>query len=224
MKSIGTWLETHISLHSHDSREEEIVNSLTHAAGALLSVAGLVFLLARTLSAGNPPMAAASLVFGLTMLLMYTSSSVYHYIQPSNLKRALRVMDHVNIYLLIAGTYTPICIAMNSASGRTLLFLVWSVAVLGIVFKLIFWGRVKPLHTIIYITMGWLVVFFFDDLRTRIPSAFLPWILGGGLSYTVGTIFYGMKKIPHYHGIWHCFVIAGSVCFYFGIYLHILPA
>lgn len=223
MQTIGQWLEFHITLHSHDTREEERMNSLTHAIGAVLSLAGLVAMLIKTVPSGNPRSVIGALVFGLTMIIMYTSSSVYHIIQPSNLKRALRVMDHVNIYLLIAGTYTPICLGLNNASGHILLLLVWTVAVLGIIFKLVFWGRVKPLHTIIYILMGWLVVFFYKDLKMSIPKGFLPWILSGGIAYTVGTIFYGMKKLPHYHAIWHCFVIAGSVCLYFGIYLYILP-
>ncbi|OQY34338.1 MAG: DNA-binding protein [Spirochaetaceae bacterium 4572_59] len=222
MQTIGEWLESHITLHNNDTRKEERMNSLTHAIAAVLSLLGLVVLLIRTVPSGNPRFIIAALVFGLTMILMYSSSSIYHIIQPSNLKRALRIMDHVNIYLLIAGTYTPICLGMNNSSGHVLLLLVWTVAVLGIIFKLVFWGKVKPLHTIIYILMGWLVVFFFEDLKESIPADFLPWIFSGGIAYTLGTVFYAMKKMPYYHAVWHCFVIAGSACFYFGIYLHIL--
>ncbi len=222
MKSIGQWLEAHITLHNHDSRQEEAVNSITHAVGALLSLAGLVFMLIKTVPSAVSRSVMGAVVFGSAMILMYTSSSIYHIIPPSNWKRFLRIMDHVNIYLLIAGTYTPICLAMNSPAGNQLLLLVWVIAFLGVIFKLVFWGRIKPLHTIIYILMGWLVVFYFEELKTHIPSGFLPWILSGGIAYTVGTIFYGIKKIPHYHAIWHSFVILGSACFYFGVYLHIL--
>lgn len=221
MEKWKNWLETHITLHSHDSPREERLNALTHGAGALLSLIGLVLLLIK--AGGDPSYSGAAVVFGGAMLLLYSSSCLYHLSPPSNRKRILRIMDHVNIYLLIAGTYTPICAAMGGPAGRTLLVLIWLIAAGGILFKLVFWGRVKPLHTIFYLLMGWMVVFFFQDLKASVPAALLPWMLAGGAVYSLGTVFYGLKKIPHYHAVWHLFVLMGSACMYLGIYLHIFP-
>jgi hemolysin III len=166
---------------------------------------------------------AAVAVFGLSMILSYTSSSVYHAIKPSNAKRVLRIMDHVNIFILIAGTYTPFCLTLPPAKGRELLALVWGIVVVGTVFKLVFWGRLRLLHTLIYLAMGWLVVFYFEYFRAVLPPELLYWMLAGGLSYTLGTLFYASKKLPYYHAIWHVFVLAGSFSFFIGIYRYVLP-
>ena len=222
-QTIAGWLERNITLHTHDTREEEMWNGGTHAAGALLSIAGLVLLMTKVLPSGNSSAAIGALVFGLSMILSYTSSAVYHFVRPSNWKRFLRIMDHVNIYILIAGTYTPICVAMNSGKSLQLLRLVWLIAVLGIIFKLVFWGRLKAFHVGFYLAMGWLVVFYLDDLRHIVPREAALWIIGGGLSYTLGVLFYSLKKMPHYHAVWHLFVLGGSACFYLGIFHYIIP-
>lgn len=223
MEWFSRWLESHVTLHTHDSREEEVLNSITHAVGAVLSLCGLVLLLIKSLTTGNTRFVIAALVFGWALMLTYTSSSLYHIARPSNRKRFLRIMDHVNIYLLIAGTYTPLCVVMNNPVGNRILLLIWLIAALGILFKLIFWGRVKPLHTIIYLLMGWLIVFFFQDMKESLPQEVFPWIIGGGISYTVGTLFYASKKLPHYHAVWHGFVLLGSGFHFLGIYFHVFP-
>ncbi|MDC7233046.1 MAG: hemolysin III family protein [Spirochaetales bacterium] len=222
MFSVSTWLESHITLHSHDSEIEEKANSITHGVGAVLSAAGMILLLFKARGAGSSDITALT-VFGISMILSYGSSSVYHMIKPSNWKRFLRILDHVNIYILIAGTYTPFCMTLPPDQRNRLLIIVWSIVVLGTVFKLVFWGRVKVLHTLIYLAMGWLIVFFIKDFAAVLPGRVLFWMLGGGLSYSVGTIFYASKKIPFYHAIWHVFVLAGSAFFYGAVYIFVIP-
>lgn len=222
MSFISSWLDTHITLHSHDSSKEELANSITHGIGAVLSLLGLILLLVMSRGASSGSILALT-VFGVSMILSYTSSSIYHLIKPSSWKRFLRILDHVNIYILIAGTYTPFCMILPPQQRNRLLILVWSIVVLGTVFKLVFWGKMSVLHTLIYLAMGWLIVFFIKDFRAVLPVQIVFWMLGGGLSYTIGTIFYASKKLPYYHAIWHVFVLAGSAIFYGGVYFYILP-
>ena len=222
MNLIAQWLESHISLHKHDTPREELANSITHGIGAVFSVIALILMELAVAGSGAGAHTAVT-VFGFSMILSYTSSSIYHSIKPSNAKRVLRILDHVNIFILIAGTYTPFCLTLAPGRGRLLLALVWGIVVLGTVFKLVFWGRLKVLHTLIYLAMGWLVVFFFNDFKEALPREVLYWMLAGGLSYTIGTIFYASKKLPYYHAIWHVFVLGGSASFFFGIYHYVLP-
>lgn len=221
----NTWLERRITLHNYDTPSEERANMLTHALGAVLSLVALILLLTRLDGEhGVTPLErGACIIFGGAMVLTYLSSALYHHVRPSNLKRVFRILDHVNIYILIAGTYTPFCVVMDPRRGTPLLILIWSLVVAGIVFKLVFWGRHKVLHTLVYLAMGWLVVFYINDLRRVVPVEAGYWILGGGLAYSVGTLFYASKKLPYYHAIWHLFVLAGSLLFWWGIYLHVLP-
>lgn len=221
MRNFNSWLEQHITLHTHDNRNEELANSITHLFGALLSLAGMVFLIKIGLESGNRLKTTGLVVFALSMLLLYSASGFYHLVKPSNLKRFLRILDHSNIYFLIAGTYTPILIAVGTPLSFAFIGVVWGIALLGIVFTLIYWGRFKVFHVILYIAMGWLIVLIWKPVSAVIPSALLKWIIAGGVTYTVGTIFYAMKKLPFYHAIWHLFVLGGSIFFFVGIYLYI---
>lgn len=222
MSKISSWLDSHITLHSHDSRNEERANSISHGIGALLSLIGLAFLLSSS-RGGSVGTVAALTVFGVSMILSYGSSSIYHLIRPSSWKRFLRFLDHVNIYILIAGTYTPFCMTLPPPQRNRLLILVWSIVLLGTLFKLLFWGKVKVLHTLIYLAMGWLIVFFIGDFRKVLPVQVVYWMLGGGLSYSIGTLFYAAKKMPYYHAVWHLFVLAGSAFFYGAVSIYVLP-
>ena len=223
MTSITNWLESRIVLQTHDSPREEIMNGITHALGALLSLAGLFLLIYRAGRTGAASAMVGAAVFGTSMILTYTSSSLYHFIKPSIAKRVLRILDHINIYVLIAGTYTPFCLVLPPDKGIPLLWIIWSIVLLGSVFKLVFWNRLKPLHTVIYLLMGWLIVFYLKDLKESIPPQAGYSILGGGLSYTIGTLFYAAKKLPFYHAVWHLFVVAGSAFFYWSIYHYVIP-
>lgn len=221
MSFISGWLEKNISLHKNDSKEEEKWNSITHAFGAIASLAGIVIFILYGSSSNSLNLKIGLFVYGATMLLLYTASSLYHLVPYSNKKRVLRILDHTNIYFLIAGTYTPICISMQNSAGFMMLKMVWILAFAGILFTIIFWGKLKPLHTVIYLAMGWLVVFFWKDLKQSVSPEIIKWMISGGVVYSVGVLFYASKKLPYYHAIWHLFVFAGSVCFYFGILFYI---
>lgn len=221
MRKFSNWLETNITLQDYDNRREERANAVTHLFGAVLSLAGMVFLISAGLKTGDSVKTAGLVVFAVSMLLLYTASGLYHLIRPSNLKRAFRILDHFNIYFLIAGTYTPVLIAVGTSLSYAFIAVVWGIAVLGIVFTMLFWDRFKVFHVILYLAMGWLIVFIWKPVSEVIPLALLKWIIAGGLFYTIGTVFYAMKKMPYYHAVWHMFVLGGSISFFLGIYMYI---
>jgi hemolysin III len=214
--TIQTWLEKHISLHEHDDSKEEKANSLTHLIGAILSLGAFVWILLNAGSFSRPAMSAAAIVYALSMLLLYSASSLYHALPRNNWKRVCRILDHSNIYFLIAGTYTPVFVYLNSPVGRTLVALVWGIAALGVIFTLVFWGKLKPLHVVFYLAMGWMIVFFWSDIIPYMPEGLIYWVIAGGLTYSLGVIFYAMKKLPFYHAVWHLFVLGGSILFFIG--------
>jgi len=221
MSRFNRWLEEHITLQKYDNKKEELANAYTHLFGAFLSLIGMVLLINSGIHSGDKIKTIGLIIFAVSMLLLYLASGFYHLIQPSNLKRILRILDHSNIYFLIAGTYTPILIAVNTKLSYYFIFLVWFIAIAGITFTLIFWGRLKILHVVLYLLMGWLFIFIWKPVAAVIPSALLKWIIAGGVTYSLGTIFYGLKKLPFYHAIWHVFVLGGSIFFFIGIYKYI---
>ncbi len=217
----GSWLERHISLHSHDSEREERASALVHAAGAAAALVALFLLARKGLATGSPSQLFGYLVYSLAMVGLYLSSSLYHFAPVSNLKRILRICDHMSIYLLIAGTYTPISLALGGYWGTLTLVLIWSFAAAGMAFKIVFWGRFRLVQVVVYILMGWMVVLVREPILETFPRNFILTILAGGVTYTSGTIVYAAKKLPFYHALWHIFVLAGSVFFFFAIYLYI---
>jgi hemolysin III len=221
MTRVRTWLEGHITLHSYDSPREERASAAVHALGALASLAALTALTLKGVRSGDGARLAGFIVFGAAMLLLYTSSALYHSVPASNAKRVLRICDHMSIYLLIAGTYTPVMLTVGGFWGTFTVVLVWSVAAAGMAFKIVFWGRFRVLQVLMYILMGWLIVLVKDQVLPVLSKPFLGWALAGGLLYTSGTIAYASKRIPYYHAVWHLFVIGGSTCFFIAIYLHL---
>ncbi len=166
---------------------------------------------------------AGAIVFGVALLLLYTASTLYHAISHPVLKGRLKVFDHCAIYLLIAGTYTPFTlVGLRGPTGWWLFGTIWTLALAGVVFKLFYTGRFKRLSTLIYIGMGWLVVFAIKPMMQALSMASLVWLLLGGIAYTVGTYYYMRPQIRWSHAIWHGFVIAGSVCHYVSVMLHLL--
>lgn len=216
-----SWLERHITLHTHENKKEELANAWTHLLGAILSVAGMIILIKAGWEQGTTRTVVGFTVFSTSMLLLLSASGLYHLVKASNLKRVLRILDHSNIYFLIAGTYTPILVALNNSLSTTLLLVIWGIAFGGILFTLIFWGRFGAVHVFLYLAMGWLIVFLWDGIMISIPVGMVKWIVAGGVSYTVGVLFYALKMIPFGHAIWHLFVLGGCVSFYFGILFYL---
>jgi hemolysin III len=211
-------LEKKSKLIKRYSFQEEIFNSVTHGIGALLSIAALVVLVAFASIKGDAWRIVSFSIYGFTLFFLYLSSTLYHSVFHEKAKRVLRVFDHAAIYLLIAGSYTPITLVlMRDALGWTIFAIIWSMALLGIVLKIISLERMKVFSIVLYLAMGWLIVFAIKPMLAAVPEGLLVWLLIGGLTYTFGLIFYLCKKIPFNHGIWHLFVLAGSAVHYFGI-------
>jgi hemolysin III len=217
-----SWLEKNISLPVLVHPEAEKENWISHAIPAVLCVIGLIYILTNLNKIPSNNVKIGMVIFALTNLLLYTASALYHYLPKNNYKRFCRILDHSNIYFLIAGTYTPILMYVGTNKAILLAKIVWSIAFLGIAFTLIFWGRLKPLHVILYLAMGWLIVFFWKDVNSNFPEGLIKYLITGGLSYSIGVIFYGFKKIPHGHLIWHIFTIAGSASFYLGFLVTVM--
>lgn len=203
---------------------EELFNSISHGVGAALSVAGLVILIVYAAMDGTAIHVVSVSVYGTSLVLLYTASTLYHAFPWPNVKKLFHIFDHSAIYLLIAGTYTPFClVTLGDTWGWTLFGIIWGLAVLGIIFKTMFTGRFRLISTLIYVGMGWLVIIAVDPLMAALSTNGLLWLLGGGLCYTLGVIFFVWDKLPYSHGVWHLFVLGGSVCHFFGIFFHVLP-
>lgn len=205
-------------------KSEEIANSITHGAGALLSIAGLSVLVVLAALYGDARHIVSCSIFGATLVLLYTASTLYHSFHEPHLKRFFKTLDHSCIYLLIAGTYTPFTlVSLKGAWGWTLFGIVWGLALFGIFFKIFYVYRFKIFSTLLYIAMGWIVIIAGETLLSRIPAGGLGLLLAGGLAYTGGVVFYLCKKIPYHHAVWHVFVLAGSTLHYFAVMFYVLP-
>jgi len=203
---------------------EEMVNSLTHGLGLVLSAAGAAILLVLASLFGNVWHIVSCSIYGGSLLFLYTASTLYHSARSERLKQIMRLLDHVGIFLLIAGTYTPFALVwMRDGWGWTLFGVVWGLAVLGILFKIFSTNRFRNLSTIFYLLLGWMSVLFIKPMLAAIPEGALFWIVAGGLFYTLGVIFYAWPRLPYSHAIWHLFVLGGSTCHYFAVLFYVLP-
>lgn len=211
----------------------EPVNALTHALGVVLGVAGLVMLL--VLADGDPLRTAAAVVYGVSLIVLYLASTLLHALRVgSRALRALRIFDHAAIFVLIAGSYTPLTLVTLQEHNRTLgwsLFgVVWGLAFLGVLFKLVWIGAPRWISTGLYLLLGWLAVLAIGPLIAALPATALAWLVAGGLAYSVGAIVYASKRpdpyprIFGYHEIWHLFVLAGSACHFVLIARYVVPA
>lgn len=213
------WLERRITLHSNDSHNEEIANGLTHLFGVVLAVIGTIALTAKPASIG---MQWAYIVFGASMTVLFGASTSYHLSRPqTNMKRMFRLADHVSIFVLIAGTYTPIMWALDRTSARWTLIAVWILAATGITLKILLWDRFKRWQIAFFLGMGWLALFQIGVIVRELPREFLVLLLAGGLFYSLGTIVYSLKKLPYHHAVWHLFVLAGAGSFFWGVYAYL---
>lgn len=203
--------------------KEEITNAISHGLGVLLAVAGLVVLIIYASMFGNTRHIVTFSIFGATMILLYLASTLYHSFPKGKTKDILKICDHSAIFLLIAGSYTPLTLlVLRGKLGWTLFAIVWTIAIAGIVFKAFCVKKFKKLSTILYILMGWLVIFAIKPLYAELGTYSLNFLVAGGLLYTFGTIFYSWKKLKYNHAIWHLFVLGGSVCHFFTMFF-ILP-
>ena len=203
--------------------KDEIASALTHGLGAVAALAGGAVLITLAALHGDAWQLGASIVFGVTLLLLYVASTLYHSIQHPVAKGRLKVFDHCAIYLLIAGTYTPFTlIGLRGPWGWGLFIAIWTLALFGVVFKLFYTGRFKLLSTIIYIAMGWLVIVAIKPMLEVLDGWTLGWLFLGGMSYTLGTYFYHRESIRYSHAIWHLFVIGGSVCHFIAVTAQVL--
>lgn len=203
---------------------EEMFNSITHGIGALVSIAGLVLLIVFSSLYGNVHHIVSCTIFGITLVLLYTASTLYHSFRKPKLKHVFKILDHSCIYVLIAGTYTPfLLVTIRGILGWSMFAVIWSLTVAGILFKIFFIHRFKLLSTIAYVSMGWIVIFAIKPLFNALPGGGLVLLVCGGLAYTLGTIFYGWKKLPYNHAIWHLFVLLGSICHFFSVMFYVIP-
>ena len=211
--------------------KEEIANSITHGIGCLLSIVGLVFLILDSLNSYHDLLALISvIVYGSSMILLYLCSTLLHSLHFKKTKRLFTILDHSSIYMLIAGTYTPfLLITLRGTLGWTLFGIIWSIAIIGIVFKSIFANKFETLATIGYLVMGWLIVLAWTPLSQNLDDSAIHLLFAGGLSYSVGTIFFLWDKIPilkkktlpFSHAIWHLFVLAGSAFMFFCVFFFV---
>ena len=204
---------------------EERLNAVTHGIGTLLALAGLIILLMASLLHGDIWRLISSSIYGASLVLLYLASTLYHSFSNEKLKYIFKIFDHSAIYLLIAGTYTPFTLVLfRGTLGWTVFGVVWGLALIGVVFKLFFVNRFKLLSTICYIVMGWLMLLLIKPLVAALPTIGLCWLIGGGVLYTVGALFYLYRRIPYNHAIWHLFVLAGSAAHFITVYYYILPS
>jgi hemolysin III len=200
----------------------ERLNSISHLVGAVFALIALGALLAQAIPTRDPRIIVGFTTFGLTLVLLYTMSTLYHSFQGPRLKKLFKLLDHISIYLLIAGTYTPfMLVSMRYGSGHVILAIVWTLAIFGIISEILFSGRVvKIIQLITYLGMGWACSLDLEGLRAILPTQGFSWVVAGGIAYTAGIVFYILDKVnwlDHAHGIWHLFVLVGSVCHFVAV-------
>lgn len=201
---------------------EEIANSITHGVGAVLSVAGLVVMIVIASVHRSAWQTAAFAVYGISLVLLYISSTIYHGLANNRAKQVFQVLDHCAIYILIAGTYTPFTlVTLRGPSGWMLFGFVWALCVCGIIFKSLWIGRLKTASTVVYLMMGWCAIFAIRPLLAALPVSGFLWLMAGGLCYSLGVIFFASSR-KYAHSVWHIFVLAGSVCHYWAVYRYVL--
>ncbi|BDD11297.1 hemolysin [Fulvitalea axinellae] len=203
---------------------EELANSITHGIGALLSIAGLGWLAIESHPIPDFWHSAALWIFGLSLVVLYSSSTIYHSLIDRKLKRTFQIVDHIAIYVLISGTYTPFAIiALNDRTAQIVTASLWALSAIGALFKIKYTGKYKVISTLSYLTMGWTALIFAGPLLEKISITGFIWLIGGGLAYTIGVIFFLWERLRYSHAIWHLFVLVGSGCHFYAVYRYVLP-
>jgi hemolysin III len=203
---------------------DELASSVIHGVGIVLSIAGLATLVAFAALHGNALTVIACAVFGASLVLLYTASTLYHSVSVASAKPALRALDHIAIYVLIAGTYTPFTlIALPGVWGWSLFAAVWALALMGSALELGLFGRYRKLAVLLYVGMGWIGMIAFKPLSEHLQSGGTALLLAGGLAYTLGVPFYLWRRLRYHHALWHVFVLAGSVLHFLAVLLYVIP-
>ncbi len=205
--------------------DEETANIIIPAIGIVLSLVGLIFLVVFANLYGDVWHIVSCSVYGATLIVLYTASTLYHSFRNPRIKHMMQIFDHSSIYLLIAGTYTPFTLVnLRGDWGWSLFGVIWGLALLGIIFKFLFVDRFKAFSTSIYLLMGWIVVIAIKPMLRLVPIKGIIWLIAGGLSYTIGVVFFTWDyKIPYGHTIWHLFVLVGAICHFWAIILYVIP-
>ncbi|EDP98577.1 hemolysin III family protein [Kordia algicida OT-1] len=204
------------------SPTEEKLNIISHAIGVVLGVIALIFLVARASENGEAIHMISFIIYGLSIIVLYLASTLYHKATKPRLRNRLRIFDHAAIYLLIAGTYTPFAlITLKGTTGWIIFATVWSFAAVGITLKLFFTGKFDKLSTAMYVLMGWIIVFAIKPLMENLSSEGLFWLMAGGVAYTVGAVLYSIRKLPFNHAIFHIFVLLGSIFHFISVYYYV---
>ena len=204
------------------SPTEEKLNIWSHAFGIFLSIIALVLLIIKAVQQDNIWMMISFPIFGVSLILLYLASTLYHASKEPQKRFKLKVFDHAAIYVLIAGSYTPFTlVSLNGETGWFIFSIVWILAFTGIILKLFFTGRFKVLSTAMYVLMGWLIIFYFKELTANLHSDGVFYLILGGVFYTIGAVLYSIKKIKFNHAIFHVFVLGGSFCHFLSVYLYI---
>ena len=203
---------------------EEVANSIIHGIGIALSIAALTMLVMLGAMSGSSAKLGAGIVYGISLVLEYTASTLYHSFPWPRAKHVFKILDHCGIYILIAGSYTPFCLVTLADDGGLWLFgLVWLIAAIGISVEALWAYRPRWLSVLIYLAMGWIAILMIGPLTENLAPGGLRLLVAGGLAYTVGTIFYVLKRVPYMHAIWHLFVLAGSVLHFLAVVLFVMP-
>ena len=202
---------------------EEKINVITHAIGLLMSVAALTLLVVFASMKGTVWHIVSFSVYGASLVILYFASTVFHLSEDQKVRNHLNIFDHAAIFLLIAGTYTPFAlVTLHGPWGWTIFGIVWGLTIAGIILKLFYTGRFNTLSTLMYIAMGWLIVIAIKPLIAALPFEGLMWLLAGGLSYSVGAVFFLIDKLPYNHAIFHVFVVVGSACHFIAVFWYVL--
>jgi len=211
-------------MNEYSPREEKL-NIISHAIGFVLSIIALILLVIDATAFGNVWNTVSVSIFGVSLILLYAASTLYHSAQGEEIRYRLKIFDHSAIYILIAGTYTPFAlITLNGIDGWVIFGVSWGMALIGIILKLFFTGKFNSISTLMYILMGWMIVFAINPLMDSLPLDGIYWLIAGGVSYTIGAVIYSIEKIKFNHAIFHVFVLLGSFCHFYSVYFYVLPS
>ena len=203
---------------------EERANVISHFIGLILSVLALIILMVKAINFGQTIQVVSAIIYGVSLIVLYTASTLYHNSVKEKLRKRLNVFDHASIFVLIAGSYTPyLLIALKNTFGFQFFIFIWIVAIIGVVLKLFFFGKYEILSTIMYVAMGWVVVFILKSLMANISIYGIYWLWIGGIFYTIGAVIYSINKIKMNHAIFHIFVLLGSISHFISIYFYVFP-